>query len=236
MEQNTPLHLNAVWHLLIISFANLLIYRVTPAATRLLRWRWTAASCCASASGMNRSPKSSCTLSISTTSSATWKCQRSTSPLTHSPPSRQEKNAVLTHTSSLDLSLRINQIFFYAILQDLLTRHKVLVAEFLEQNYDAVSRVCVCVLCTCLCREFSMVLLRKLKFSLRKILHRIAYAGNVLINPPPECTFFLQDFLTVQKKKCSWFLWLNYIFYKTAKQQFIKYVRKAVYKTDVIIY
>lgn len=28
---------------------------------------------------------------------------------------------------------------FFCSLQDLLTRHKVLVAEYLEQNYDAVS-------------------------------------------------------------------------------------------------
>lgn len=28
--------------------------------------------------------------------------------------------------------------FFFFFLQDLLTRHKVLVAEFLEQNYDVV--------------------------------------------------------------------------------------------------
>lgn len=107
------------------------------AGTSLQRSPWIVASCWGSASDTNPWPRSRCTRSSSTTSSHMWKCPRLTSPRTHSPLSRlvQQRPVHLAASFRGDCAWTRHTVSF----QDLLTRHKLLSAEFLEQHYDRVS-------------------------------------------------------------------------------------------------
>lgn len=108
------------------------------AGTSLQRSPWIVASCWGSASDMNPWPRSHCTRSSSTTSSHTSRCPRLTSPRTHLPLSRFAQRRPLP---SFSPPVRGDRIWTHHTVsfQDLLTRHKLLSAEFLEQHYDRVS-------------------------------------------------------------------------------------------------
>lgn len=89
--------------------------------------------CYASVLGMKRWPKLCCIQMSSSIFSVMLKCQRSTLHQMHFLRSRY---VLFTLPSSLSLPRWRGLIDLYS--QELLTRHKMLCAEFLEANYDQV--------------------------------------------------------------------------------------------------
>lgn len=115
---------NHAWHLIIAY--------MFVSGMRTKRLPWIVGRCCESAVAMKISPGACSTRTISTTCSAMWKSLPSTLPPTLSPLSKSVPLSCLL-SSHAPLTWLLCSLF-----QDLLTRHKILCAEFLDANYDRV--------------------------------------------------------------------------------------------------
>lgn len=118
------------------------------AVTSLQTSLWTAGSCWGNVYGMSHWQRSPSALSSSTISSDTWRCPPSTSPRTHLPllklvcwqTNKPRCLFCLGGVCHLQMLCILSDKFHLVVFfQDLLTRHKLLSAEFLEQHYDRVS-------------------------------------------------------------------------------------------------
>lgn len=110
---------------------------VTCADMTVRKWLWTVEWCWESVCGTSLWRGSSSSLRTSTTSSVTWSSRPLTSPQTPSPHSRWASTfSLYFRTVYIQSSYHFFSSFFF---QDLLTRHKIMCADFLEKNYDRVS-------------------------------------------------------------------------------------------------